>query len=208
MAVRDEEPWEDVGTLPDLVAPHVESFDYFVNEGLKRSIAALEPQEASHLCMPPIRVWFDSITIGRPVTNEPGSLDTRLLFPSEARQRGSSYRGQMHATVCWQVGEGEPERVTRNLGLLPIMVRSRRCHLHGLSRAQLVQRGEESNEAGGYFVCNGNERAIRLLIAPKRDHLMGIVRTSFRNRGSDFTQYAVSIRSVRRDGMRGAAAAG
>lgn len=49
-------------------------------------------------------------------------------------------------------------------------------------------------------MCNGNERAIRLLIAPKRNHVMGIARPSFKNRGSTFTQFATVIRCCRPDG--------
>ena len=53
---------------------------------------------------------------------------------------------------------------------------------------------------GGFFIINGNEKAIRLLIAPRRNHLMGICRPSFRNRGADFGPNAVAVRCVRRDG--------
>ena len=53
---------------------------------------------------------------------------------------------------------------------------------------------------GGYFIINGNERAIRLLIAPRRDHLMGIIRPSFKNRGPEFGPHAVLVRCARPDG--------
>ena len=61
------------------------------------------------------------------------------------------------------MGEGEPEKFPRSLGMLPIMCRYKRCNLRGMSRTQLIARGEEGGEVGGYFLCNGNERAIRLL---------------------------------------------
>jgi DNA-directed RNA polymerase beta subunit len=54
-----------------------------------------------------------------------------------------------------------PSRVARRLGFMPIMVRSQRCWLHGMSRPELVAAREEANEMGGYFVCNGIERIIR-----------------------------------------------
>ena len=49
------------------------------------------------------------------------------------------------------------------MGDIPMMVRSGRCHLAGLSPRELVARKEEASEMGGYFICNGNERAVRLL---------------------------------------------
>ncbi len=54
----------------------------------------------------------------------------------------------------------------------------RRCNLRGLSPVQLVSRHEERTEIGGYFIANGNERAIRLLIAPRRNTPLGLVRSA------------------------------
>jgi hypothetical protein len=48
------------------------------------------------------------------------------------------------------------------------MVKSKNCHLHGKSCAELVSAKEESLEMGGYFICNGIERIIRLLILQVR----------------------------------------
>ena len=52
---------------------------------------------------------------------------------------------------------------------------------------------------GGYFIINGNERLIRFLIVPRRNHVTSIIRPSFGNRGAAYTQYGVAIRSVRPD---------
>lgn len=106
---------------------------------------------------------------------------------------------------------------SRDCGLLPIMVRvcsfnlflqrtanshgakSSRCNLRGFSSAQLVRKHEEPEEFGGYFVINGNERLIRYLILPRRNHVISIIRNSFMNRGPSFTPYGVAIRCVRPD---------
>ena len=45
-----------------------------------------------------------------------------------------------------------------SLGAMPLMVRSSKCPLSGLSPAQLVAKKEEAEEMGGYFVVNGNEK--------------------------------------------------
>lgn len=52
---------------------------------------------------------------------------------------------------------------------------------------------------GGYFIINGNERLIRFLIVPRRNHVTSILRNSFGNRGASYTQFGVAIRSVRPD---------
>ena len=52
---------------------------------------------------------------------------------------------------------------------------------------------------GGYFIINGNERLIRFLIVPRRNHVTSIIRNSFQNRGPAYTPYGVQVRSVRPD---------
>ena len=51
----------------------------------------------------------------------------------------------------------------------------------------------------GFFVVNGNERLIRLLIVPRRNHVLGLNRPSYRNRGPEFTPFATVIRCTRQD---------
>lgn len=63
----------------------------------------------------------------------------------------------------------------------------------------LVQRKEESEELGGYFVVNGIEKIIRMLQVNKRNFPMAINRPSFQNRGPGYTPYGIILRSVRPD---------
>lgn len=68
-----------------------------------------------------------------------------------------------------------------------------------MSSAELVKHHEEPEEFGGYFVINGNERLIRYLILPRRNHVIALSRPSFVGRGPSYTPYAVQIRCVRPD---------
>lgn len=68
-----------------------------------------------------------------------------------------------------------------------------------MTPAQLVDAKEETEELGGYFIVNGNEKLIRMLIVGKRNFPMAIIRPSFTNRGPSYTKYGVQIRSVRPD---------
>lgn len=36
---------------------------------------------------------------------------------------------------------------------------------------QMVELGEEAEEVGGYFICNGIERLIRLLLMQRRNYV-------------------------------------
>lgn len=64
---------------------------------------------------------------------------------------------------------------------------------------QLVENKEESEELGGYFIVNGNEKLIRMLIVSRRNYPMAIVRNSFVKRGQTYSKFGIQIRSVRPD---------
>lgn len=78
-------------------------------------------------------------------------------------------------------------------------LQSNRCHLEGNSPHQLVERKEESEELGGYFVVNGIEKIIRLLQVNRRNFPMAIYRPSFTNRGPGYSPHGIIIRSVKPD---------
>jgi DNA-directed RNA polymerase I subunit RPA2 len=71
--------------------------------------------------------------------------------------------------------------------------------LAGLSPKQLVDKREDTEELGGYFITNGIERLIRLLIVQRRNHVLALVRSSFQKRGPLYTEFGASIRCARDD---------
>ena len=79
----------------------------------------------------------------------------------------------------------------------------RRCSFRKLSlaclllcRRQLVAHKEESTEMGGYFICNGIERIIRMLIVQRRHYMMGLKRSAYKKRGNNYTETATLLRSA------------
>ncbi len=77
------------------------------------------------------------------------------------------------------------------------MVRSRNCHLAELSEKELIKANEDPNEFGGYFIINGNEKIVRMLVVQKSNYPVAFLRPSYTNRGPGYTQYAVQMRCVR-----------
>lgn len=73
------------------------------------------------------------------------------------------------------------------------------CNSAGMTSKQLVAAKEESTEFGGYFVCNGIERIIRMLILQRRHYIMGLKRGAYLKRGANYTPWATMIRCVRPD---------
>lgn len=146
-------------------------------------------------------VKIEGLTVGKPLVSdrERANVLDRRTFPSHARERLRTYAGPMNCKISWSVNGGPYHTETRDLGNLPIMTRSNRCNLRNLSSADLVHHHEESEELGGYFIVNGNEKLVRFLIVPRRNHVNSIIRPSFANRGPAYTQFGVSIRGVRPD---------
>ena len=188
--------------LESLFSPHVDSYNQFLEEGLDSLVANLEQVELESGdggTGPPVKVWIQSVSLGQPLRIETGALDVKLMYPAECRERNLTYRAALNAVICRQVGDEEPETYVRKMGLLPVMVRSKRCNVCNMTPLQLQRQGEEQDECGGFFVVNGNERLIRLLIVPRRNHVLGLNRPSYRNRGPEFTPFATVIRCTRQD---------
>lgn len=63
----------------------------------------------------------------------------------------------------------------------------------------MIKKNEDPNEFGGYFIVNGNEKIVRMLIIQKRNYPVAFLRPSYTNRGPGYTEYAVQMRCVRDD---------
>lgn len=218
--------------LQSLVAPHIESFNalWSANPSVEPSGSSRTTfgegvglLEKSIRNIPP-RVIFDAaeserqqgrlgnrmelrvegVNLARPTSTEKGrtALHSRV-YPAECRERLMTYRARMTAKISWRVN-GQPKQMEeRDMGLVPIMIKSNRCHLRGLTSRELVHRKEEPNELGGYFIINGNERLIRFLILPRANHVVSLERPSFANRGPSYSKLACSIRCVHPDELIG-----
>ncbi|KAG7097383.1 hypothetical protein E1B28_004733 [Marasmius oreades] len=208
------------GILNEFVAPHIESFNaLFDDSGLPSGDG--DGKGLLNLALKDIgtrvvfdattsdgqafgnrmQIWIEQVTVSRPMLPDRNKYakEDRKIYPSEARERLASYRGRMSVKLCYTDIHGQKQETNKECGAVPIMVRSVRCNLRGMSSAELVRHHEEPEEFGGYFLINGNERLIRYLILPRRNHVISLLRPSFANRGPSYTQYAVQIRCVRPD---------
>ena len=156
------------------------------------------PEEAE---LKTCKIWFEYLHLGLPYKNAPseGILKDARLLPTECRLRDISYSAPLVASVARQVNDSVIERFRVNLGNLPIMVKSEFCHLSKMTQQEMTKSGEDIQELGGYFIVNGVEKIIRLLIAQKQNYPVAVSRPSFTNRGPTFTPLGVTIRTVRDD---------
>jgi len=185
--------------LQELTKPHVESFNWFLTTGLKLLVKSFVPIESTvngHR----LSMSFTDAYVEKPKVDD-GFRNCRTvqIYPSEIRQRGATYQAKLHATISFSVDGVKQASVPKTLGSIPIMVKSVCCNLHGLSPKQLVLHQEEEQEMGGYFIINGNEKVVRMLIMQRRNFPLGIIRPSWKNRGQYYTEFGVTIRSMTED---------
>lgn len=188
--------------LEALAQPHVESFDFFLEEGLRNLVRNLRAAEVyGPVSKEAYSFWISDISVSRPTKDEASSsvLDMRLL-PRECREAGTTYRAPLEVEVSWKAGSSSTvQSVTKRIGQLPIMLKSQACYLKHMSVGELRRVGEEGTEFGGYFICNGIERIIRMLIVTRRHYILALKRGAYRKRGPLFSDFGTTIRCVRND---------
>ncbi|KAK4954086.1 DNA-directed RNA polymerase I subunit RPA2, partial [Elasticomyces elasticus] len=205
-------------TLAAAIEPHIASFNaIFSPNGLLthalRDIGtktfldgnpnAAVSEDGSHVRRNSLQVRIKEVFLEKSQLSQANktvsTLKGREILPVECRERHVTYRGRFRGRLEWRINGGDWKENVREFGNVPIMLRSNRCHLEGLSPAGLVGAREETEELGGYFIVNGIEKLIRMLIVNRRNYPMAIIRPSFQGRGATYTKYGIQIRSVRPD---------
>ena len=139
----------------------IESFNAFMDKGLKRIIE--ENKEIVPTIIPhnidDFRIKFDKIWAEKPKITEADGSD-RKIFPMEARLRKLTYSAPTFIEVSSHINGVQRESFETQICSIPIMLKSRWCHLHKMSRQELIDNGEDPDEPGGYFIINGTEKVL------------------------------------------------
>ncbi len=147
-----------------LVKHQIDSFNRFLDEGLQRVI---DEQRIIELDIPDTYVRLGKVWVGKPIVKEADG-SRRKLFPAEARLRNLTYAAPIYLEAQI-VDEGrELEEEVVEIGMLPIMLKSKACNLNEVDDVTKV--GEDPLDPGGYFIINGSERALMTLedLAPNK----------------------------------------
>ncbi|MDP3916782.1 MAG: DNA-directed RNA polymerase subunit B'' [Nanoarchaeota archaeon] len=144
-----------------VVASDLASFNNFIEVELQKIISEVGDIIPTVIPsdMDDFRIKFNKIWVDKPeVTEADGSK--RDIFPTEARLRKLTYAGPINLEVSAHIDGVQRESFTTQIGKLPIMLQSKYCHLNKLSKEDLIKKGEDSDDVGGYFILNGNERVL------------------------------------------------
>lgn len=146
-----------------------ESFEYMLNTLIQKIVEET----------PSINIEIKNIkykaTFGQIYIEHASFIDethtARRLFPQEARLRDLTYDSPVYVDIkeeFWELDEktntfektNDIEHKKILLMKMPMMVRSSKCNLYGLSMDECIEKGECFNDPGGYFIVNGKERAL------------------------------------------------
>lgn len=85
----------------------------------------------------------------------------RTIYPTEARLRNLTYAAPVFLEIV-PVFNGIERPVYSDvfIGELPVMIKSSLCYLSKLTESELIEKGEDPNDPGGYFIINGSERVL------------------------------------------------
>lgn len=144
-----------------LLESSIKNFDWFVENGMQEVVN--ENKEAEPTIIPhnieKFVIRFGKIWIGKPeITEADGSK--RGIFPIESRLRKISYSAPIFLEVSAHVNDVQRESFVAQIGRMPVMLKSKFCHLHGLNREELIKHGEDPDDPGGYFIINGTEKVL------------------------------------------------
>jgi DNA-directed RNA polymerase II subunit RPB2 len=198
----------------NLVAHHLESYNDFFRNGIKRIFRENNPirfierdEEASdssgkrNECLLYLGDKDGSkIYYGKPIIYD--DHNAHYMYPNDARLRNMTYGITIHYDVVvdfiYYVGEERKEhQITLNnifLGRFPIMLQSDLCILQSLDKNVRFNMGECRNDYGGYFIIDGKEK---VLISQEKfaDNMIYIKS----HKDDDNYSFSAEIRSVSED---------
>ena len=177
-----------------LIQADLNSFNNFIEKELHQILE--ENRVIEPTIIPPnveeFKIRLDNIWVTKPeITEADGSK--RNIMPNEARLRKISYAAPIYMEVSAHINGVQREDFKLQIGNLPIMLKSKYCHLNGMNNEELIKAGEDPYDPGGYFIVNGTEKVLvkiedlasnRLMIEKAKTGMSDFVGKIFSERGS------------------------
>ncbi len=151
-----------------VVESNILSFNDFIDNRLHQ----IAQEVSKNIASEEIKIEIGKIRVEKPEIIEADGSKHPLL-PAEARLRNLTYSAPIFIELNIKTN-GESEHAEVEIGRIPIMVKSKYCHLHNLTKEQLIENNIDPADSGGYFIINGNERVLVLLedLAPNMPFIL------------------------------------
>lgn len=140
-----------------LVNQQLKSYDRFLKEGTQKIINRIKTVQTN--------VEGFELKLGKVRIEPPRYYEVkggyRTIYPNEARLRNLTYASPVFLEIV-PIFNGVERPVYSDvfIGEIPVMIKSSLCHLSKLTDSELIEKGEDPNDSGGYFIINGSERVL------------------------------------------------
>ncbi len=157
--MKNIDKWQLIKSYYEQVSPiqqQIDSFNQFMDEKIPEIVDEIGVIKSNN----EVDVVLSNVEITNPRIVEADRTAKLTLTPMEARHRNMTYSGAMHVDIkLYRKGVLQDEKRTY-IGNVPILVKSKKCNLYGLSAEELIEKGEDPLDMGGYLIVNGSEKAL------------------------------------------------
>lgn len=136
--------------LKGLVKQHTDSFNHFIDYGLKKVMKA--NAEVRCEADPNWYLKYTDITVGKPDIDEGVLTGSKLTTPNECRLRDLNYSAPIYVNIEYMRGQEKVVRKSLLIGRMPIMLRSKNCILHNKTTHQLIKLKECPHDVGKLLI--------------------------------------------------------
>lgn len=153
-----------------LVTQHIDSYNYFVTQGLKELMGAESNVLVTSEADPKWFLKFENIYVGKPTKKE--DMTVIETCPQMCRLRDFTYSAPIWVDIKYWKGNYSQKKKQVEIGHMPVMLRSNLCVLHGKSDEEVQEYGECPYDPGGYFIIKGVERVLMMQEQPLANRII------------------------------------
>ena len=138
-----------------LVESNITSFNEFIGQRMQEVVDEISESASDE----EFEITLGKIKVMKPqIIEADGS--TSHIMPYEARLRNLTYSSAITLELTVKRGGQIIDSDVVEIGKIPVMVKSKVCNTHGMSKEELVKSYSDPLDTGGYFIINGNERVM------------------------------------------------
>lgn len=146
----------------------LKSFDQFIEKKIPEIVEEHSVIESNN----DVSIKLSDVSISSPEIVEADRSAKLKLTPMEARQRNMNYSGSLYLNIQLFRKKILQDEKRTYIGEIPILVKSKKCNLYGLSDEELIELGEDPMDLGGYLIVNGSEKALIIQEVLALDRIM------------------------------------
>ena len=206
-------------TLNPIVQHHIDSFNDLLERRIPVFLKASNPVQLVLDAERAVRIYIGGRDGNKILYRPPVDELENAVTPNICRVENKTYLLDclVDIDIEYQIDKDTTELVQFEkvtLGQIPLMLRSKYCHLSALTPAEAFEQGEDLHELGGYFIVDGSERILlsqerlgnNLYYAGKRAIQTSVEEEQFGGKtegAGEKYEYYSGLRSVSEDGTRG-----